>query len=229
MAEHLLIQGDCRAVLAAFPSRGVAIITDPPFGIGLGTAYRSNKRANLAACRDYVPILGDDAPFDPAHLLRFETVALFGANHYADRLPPSACWLVWDKRDGLTPNDQADCELVWTNCQRAARIFSHRWCGMIKDSEQNERRVHPTQKPVAVFRWIIAQMKLPQATLIVDPYLGAGACGIAAGELGYNFVGIELDAGYLAIARERIGRAYSQAVMFAPGDFTACDQMDAAE
>jgi site-specific DNA-methyltransferase (adenine-specific)/modification methylase len=217
MTEYRLILGDCRDALGAFASRGAAIITDPPYGIGIDTARKKNRRGRLCEIKnDYPPIIGDDAPFDPSHLLRFETVVLFGANHYADKLPPSSGWIVWDKLAGLTPNDQSDCELAWTNRRRAARLFSHRWYGMIKDSERAERRAHPTQKPVALFKWIIAQMKLPADTLIIDPYLGAGACGVAAGELGYNFVGMEIDAHYFAIAERRIARAYSQARMFAP-------------
>lgn len=203
MAEFLIIQGDCRKILNGFPDE-IIIITDPPYGISLETDYKGNQRSNLAECGSFPPIFGDSEPFDPSHLLRFKTVVLFGGNYYADKLPARGGWLVWDKRDGMNKNDQADCELAWTNRNKAARLFRHRWNGMIKASEQGQRRVHPTQKPVALFRWIISVLELPEDCLIVDPYLGSGACGVAAVEMGYNFVGIEHEAEYCHISQKRI-------------------------
>ena len=214
MATFKVILGECEPVLAELPSKGVAIITDPPYGISLETDYRANQRGKLAQCNDFPRIHGDDRPFDPAHLLRFEAVVLFGANHFADKLPQSSGWFIWDKRDGMSSNDQSDCELAWTNRQRAARIFRHRWNGMIKASEKDSRRVHPTQKPVALFKWVITQLQLPQDTLIVDPYLGSGPCGVAAGELGYNFLGVEIVEQYYKAAVKRISAAFAQPLLF---------------
>lgn len=201
-------------MLAELPSKGIAIITDPPYGISLETDYKSNQRGKLSQCNDFPKIYGDDRPFDPAHLLHFETIVLFGANHFADKLPQSSGWFIWDKRDGMSSNDQSDCELAWTNRQRAARIFRHRWNGMIKASEKDSRRVHPTQKPVALFKWVITQLQLPPDTLIVDPYLGSGPCGVAAGELGYNFLGVEIVEQYYKAAVKRISAAFAQPLLF---------------
>lgn len=223
MAKFRLVHGDCVPVLAGLPRQRVAIISDPPYGINLQTDYKASKRGKLAQSNDFAPIVGDDKPFDPSHLLGFETVVLFGANNFASKLPDTTGWIVWDKRDGMTSNDQSDCEIAWTNRNRAARLFRHRWNGMIKDSEKTQRRLHPTQKPVALFRWVITLLGIPSDFLIVDPYMGSGACGVAAGELGYDFLGCEIVEQYFKVASKRITAAFAQQGLFnqsAPN--TAC-------
>lgn len=200
-----VIQNDAVEVL-----RGLSAdlcLTDPPYGVSERTARLSNGRSNAAASYDFPPVVGDDEPFDPSHLLRFKKVILWGANYYADKLPCLPSWFVWDKREGTTSDDNADCEMAWTNLGTPARLFPHLWRGMIKASERDERRVHPTQKPVALMRWCIEQAKLPQAATIIDPYCGSGSVGVAAVTMGFNFIGIEIDPHYCQVARARISRA----------------------
>lgn len=206
--------GDCLDYLSELPSEGVALISDVPYGINLDTSNDGSHRSVMTQAYDYPPIHGDDKPFDPSPLLRFEYIALFGANNYADKLPPKMGWMVWDKRDGITPNDQSDCELIWTNRDCAARLFRHYWYGMIKASEKDQRRLHPSQKPIAVMRWVIEQLKLPKDTLIADPYMGAGATGIAALQLGYSFWGCEIEPMYYTHAARRIAQAEAQPSLF---------------
>ena len=201
--------GDCLDVLPTLAA-DVAIIADPPYGVRARTAYKQNGRSNLAECNDFAPVYGDDKPFDPSPFLRFEKVILFGANHYCSRLPDASCWLTWDKREGITSNDNADCEMAWTNLGGPSRLFRHMWSGMIKASEKDQQRVHPTQKPVALMRWCIEQAKLVPGTLIVDPFMGAGATGIAAVQLGYPFLGCEIVPAYFDIAQRRIVDAQAQ-------------------
>ena len=202
--------GDCLDVLPTLA--GVdALISDPPYGISARTNYRERKRGALAPCNNFAPIVGDDRPFDPAPLLRFPLVVLFGANHYAGELPGGA-WHVWDKVDGLPScrpigfNDNSDCEFIWANRTGAARIFRHRWMGAMKASEHSARRVHPTQKPIDLLRQIIEYYTRPGDT-VCDPYMGSGTTGIAAVQAGRNFIGIEIDPDYFEIARQRIEQA----------------------
>ncbi len=197
--------GDCRTILPQLDSRGIQLLlSDPPYGVNLDTAYKSNQRGPLAGCNDYPPIYGDDKPFDPSFLLYFDKICLWGANYYTDKLPVSGKWLVWDKRDGIGINDQADCELAW--CKGAIgnvpRIFRHLWNGMLKDSERDQRRVHPTQKPVALMRWCINQFYVQ--TLIVDPFMGSGSTLVAAKIMNHPAVGIEINEAYCKIAVERL-------------------------
>lgn len=195
-----LYLGDCREIAPTLP-RAQAVVTDPPYGIGFVHSGKGGKLARSTAFGGEA-IIGDNTPFDPSPWLEYKTVLLFGANHFADRLPPSANWLIWDKRDGVCSNDQADCELAWTNRRGPARIIRHLWNGMLKKSERGEVRVHPTQKPIEVMRWAIQQIGRPAS--ILDPYMGSGTTGIAAVNLGLQFTGIELEPKYFDAACKRI-------------------------
>lgn len=213
-----LYHGDCLDILPTLEAGSVdAVVTDPPYGMDAKTNYKSRKRGALAECNDFPPIEGDAEPFDPLPWLGFPVVGLFGANWYANKLPPSGAWIVWDKLDGLSSereigfNDNSDCELMWTNKGKAARIIRHRWMGCMKASEHGQRRVHPTQKPVALMVDIVSYLTQPGAT-VLDPFMGSGTTGVACVQTGRNFIGIEIDEGYFNIARERIEAAQREMV-----------------
>jgi site-specific DNA-methyltransferase (adenine-specific) len=208
-----LYLGDCLEILPTL-ARVDAVITDPPYGIGYSHGVGGGKLARSTQF-DSHPIVGDDRPFDPMPWVEFDKVVLFGANHYASRLPDSSFWLVWDKRDGVCSNDQADCEMAWVKGKGNARVIRHLWNGMLKDSERGEIRCHPTQKPVAVMAWAIEQVKLAPKSRILDPYAGSATTGIAALKAGHAFVGIEIHEPYFEIACERIENAQRQERLFA--------------
>ena len=208
-----LYHGDCLEILQALDTKRVAaVITDPPYGMDAKVNYKTRKRGALAECNDFDPIEGDDKPFDPSPWLVFPVVALFGANWYANKLPTSGAWIVWDKLDGLTSdrdvgfNDNSDCELIWTNKGKAARIIRHRWMGCMKASEHRQKRVHPTQKPVELMASIVRYLTQPD-DIVLDPYMGSGSTGVACIQAGRNFIGIEIGEGYFNIAKERIEKA----------------------
>jgi site-specific DNA-methyltransferase (adenine-specific)/modification methylase len=218
--QYSLYLGDCLEVMREFDDNSVdAVITDPPYGIDVATNYAERKRTALAQCNNFKPIVGDDKPFDPKPFLKFPVVALFGANYYSEKLPPSGGWIVWDKLDGLVSqreigfNDNSDCEFIWTNKGNAARIIRHRWMGAMKGSEQTVARVHPTQKPVVLMKKLIKYLTDP-GDVVFDPYLGSGTTGVACAQLGRRFIGVEIDPDYFEIARKRIEVAYAQIVMF---------------
>ena len=209
-----LLLGDCREIAPTL-ERPAAVISDPPYGISERTARATAGRSNAAAALDFAPVHGDAEPFDPAPwLTAADRVVLWGANHYAGRLCGSSRWLVWDKREGGTPDDNADCEIAWTNVPGPARLFRHLWRGMIKASEREDSRIHPTQKPIALMRWCIQQAKVPPGGVILDPYLGSGSTGVAAVEMRHPFVGIEIDPSYFATACRRIEAAQRQGDLF---------------
>ena len=200
--------GDCIEFMKALPDGCVdAVVTDPPYGINLDTNYKARGRGRLADCSDYPPIHGDDRPFDPSPWLNYPITALCGANYYADRLPPSPRWLVWDKRDGMASNNQADCELIWTNAKGPARVFRHRWNGMIKASERTARRCHPTQKPIALMAWVLDQVRVPSGGVVFDPFMGSGTTAVACIATGRHYIGCEISEDYCAIAERRIREA----------------------
>jgi site-specific DNA-methyltransferase (adenine-specific) len=202
----VIYHGDCRDILPLIEPETIdLVLTDPPYGVAERTDRLSRGRSNAYHSLDFAPVAGDDQPFDPALVLRYKRVMLFGANHFADRLPPSAAWVVWDKRDGTTPDDNADCELIWSNIPGPARLYSHLWRGMIKASERNQVRVHPTQKPVALMRWIIERWSKP-GDLILDPYMGSGPIARACADTGRRYIGIELEERYCEIAAKRMAQ-----------------------
>ena len=164
------------------------LLTDPPYG--LGEAKGKNKsRTKLAVAKDYGVSDWDDKPPSDFDLIWLRDLAtwqiMWGGNYFV--LPPSKCWLVWDKENS---GDFADCELAWTNLDKAVRIFRYLWNGMIK--EQPEYRMHPTQKPLALMKWCITQAPSDVKT-VVDPYSGSGTTLVAAKALGLSAVGVEQD------------------------------------
>jgi len=214
-----LYQGDCRERIANTVAD--ALIADPPYGINLSKLIGGNRdkygRWKYAKKRsEYYEIVGDDRPFDPAPFLHFEKIVLWGGNHFASRLPDARCWLVWDKREGTTSDNQADCEMAWTNLPGPARLLRHLWRGMIRRGEENSTshaRQHPTQKPVALMEWCIAQCNLAPNSVICDPFMGSGTTGIAAIRNGHRFIGFEIDKTHFETACRRVEQALQQPKM----------------
>lgn len=197
--------GDCLAILPTLEAGSVdCILADPPYGIEAVKRGKCFGTSNACKVNTYAPIMGDDQPFDPTHLLDLApTVCLWGANHYSHMLPKAACWLVWDKRDGCNPNPLADCELAWVNRDAPARLFHHRWMGMIRASERGPR-LHPTQKPAALMQWALDTLGVAQDAIVCDPYMGSGPVAEACVLTNRRFIGIEIDERYCEIAVKRI-------------------------
>jgi len=207
-----IYHGDCREVLPSLQFDLGLLLTDPPYGISERTDRKAKGRGNLAECNDFPPVYGDDEPFDPSHLLGYKPAVLFGGNYYADKLPSVSSWLVWDKLDGLRTDkrdlgfdDNADCELAWTNVGGPARIIPLRWKGMLKATERDLKRVHPTQKPVSLMQRIIAALARPVG-VVLDPYMGGGSTLRAAKDLGRTSIGIEISEAYCEVAANRMSQ-----------------------
>ena len=203
-----LYLGDCREVLPTLPKVD-ACITDPPYGIG-ENSKKVASRSNATTAKDYGNFDWDKAP-PAAELIEAmrsmsQWQAFFGGNYFS--LPPTSCWLVWDK---MNSGDFADCELAWTNWPKAVRKIQWRWNGMIRQG--NEARYHPTQKPLEVMKWVIDLC--PKAQTILDPFMGSGTTGVAAVQMGRRFIGIEREPKYFDIACRRIEDAQRVQDMFA--------------
>ena len=184
-------------------------IVDPPYGIG--ESGKTNKtRSILAISKNYKPFSGEDleAPnslyFDELKRISKNQI-IWGANHFIDNLPfnvSSPCWIVWDKDNGKT--DFADSELAWTSFKSAVRNFSFKWQGMLQqDMKNKEFRIHPTQKPKALYKWLL-QNYAKEGDKILDTHLGSGSIAIACHEMGFDLVGCELDTDYYNAMMERI-------------------------
>lgn len=198
-----IYHGDCREILPSLDSVDL-IVTDPPYGIG-EAAGKNKSRTKMAVAKDYGTATWDNEP-PPDWMFglmraKSQSQIIFGGNYFA--LPPSSCWLVWDKVNG--ESDFADCELAWTNLPRAVRKFEWRWAGMLQqDMGRKEFREHPTQKPLAVMKWAILQA--PDSKSIIDPFMGSGTTLIAAKSLDIIAIGIEREEKYCEIAAKRLSQ-----------------------
>ena len=198
-----VVEGDATLLLSS-PPKPFFVLTDPPYGISHPTNYHKRGRGKLAKCSDYPEVVGDNKPFDPAWLLSFNVpTVMWGANHFASRLPDSGGWIVWDKKRPPTL-DQATCELAWTNFVKGVRIFHFLWNGMMREGSPKEKLFHPTQKPIQLTEWILNLKWTPRESLMLDPYCGAGSSLIAAKKLGRHFLGIDICPEYCEIARQRL-------------------------
>jgi len=209
IGDATLYLGDCMDVLPTL-DKVDAVICDPPYGIN-ENSKKVASREKLAAATDYGFFDWDKAPPPDALIELIRTKgqhqAFFGGNYFT--LPPTSCWLVWDK---MNSGDFADCELMWTNWTKAVRRLQWRWNGMIRQG--NEPRYHPTQKPLEVMKWVIELC--PKSDTILDPFMGSGTTGVAAIQLGRKFIGIEREPKYFDIACKRIEQAAAQGQLFEP-------------
>jgi len=213
-----LWHGDCRDMSDI---KCDVIITDPPYGIKyiprkIGKNETRIKYSNFEGRK----MEGDIEPFDPMWILAFnKPTLLWGANHYADKLPVSSHWLVWDKRGkGYYGNNSfSDCELSWCSTKGVARIYLHIWNGIVRQGEESAKygtgKLHPTQKPVALMMWCLKEMKVTNGMTVYDPYMGSGTTGIACIRMGCKFIGVEKEADYFEVARQRIENEFLQRKM----------------
>ena len=143
-----------------------------------------------------------------------------GANHFISKIPyDSTCWIVWDKVNGNT--DFADCELAWTSFDTAVRKISFMWNGMLQgksiseghlmqgDKSKNEKRIHPNQKPVALYEWILSRYAKPN-DIILDTHAGSASSLMACYNTNHKFVGFELDEYYYKVSKQRLNTEMAQ-------------------
>ena len=138
-----------------------------------------------------------------------KNVIIWGANHFIENIPNanSSCWIVWDKDN---TGDFADCELAYASFKKAVRKFKWRWNGMFQqDMKNKEIRIHPTQKPVKLYEWLIMNYA-KEGDKILDTHLGSGSIAIACHNLGYDLTACELDKEYYNAAIKRLNEHTAQ-------------------
>lgn len=190
------------------------IYTDPPYGIAIVNKEGHVGRSRLARVTTYMPVAGDqntDVAADAFRLLTTEYPEAmhvwWGGNHYAATagLPDSSCWLIWDKENG--ENHFADAELAWTNHGGAVRMLRHMWNGMLRASER-DKRVHPTQKPVALAEWAFSVVD-PEHTreTVLDVFGGSGSTLLACHTTGRSGLLMEMEPAYADVICRRYQKA----------------------
>jgi site-specific DNA-methyltransferase (adenine-specific)/modification methylase len=216
IGDCVLYLGDCSEIVPKQKITDYNLVTDPPYGIN-ENSKKVASRGSLAPPTNYGEFDWDKEKISKEiiDLLRENSKhqIIFGGNYY--KLPPTSCWLVWDKQNGKS--DFADCELAWTNLQKAVRLIQWQWRGFIRKGEQdktiNFKRCHPTQKPVGVMEWCLNHLP-DDGRIILDPFMGSGTTGVACVKTGRKFIGIEQNPEYFEIACERIKEAYKQPDFF---------------
>jgi DNA modification methylase len=205
IGECRLLLGDCLDVLPTL-GKVEACVTDPPYGIADKWVGGSGHGWGKARAESVLRNEWDAKPLDERALAIILAAAdqhiIWGGNYFD--LPPSRCWLVWNKPErGFT---LAEAELAWTNRDSVVRVI---------DAPRSEAdRKHPTQKPVAVMAFSVEKTR----GTVIDPFMGSGTTGVACVKLGRKFIGIEISEEYFNIACARIEKAYAQGDLFIEQD-----------
>lgn len=209
---------DNMELMAQYPDKHFDLaIVDPPYGIGESLKKRENTTSEkwkaptkkIHRPKDWDKISPNKSYFD--ELIRVsKNQIVWGANHFISRMPyDSSCWLVWDKKNG--ESDFADCELAWASFDKAVRKFEWLWNGFQK--EKPEVRIHPTQKPVALYKWLLHNYA-KQGDKILDTHLGSMSIAIACHDYGFHLTGCELDPDYFAAGVQRVQYHIKQLSLF---------------
>lgn len=203
MEFDTIFNQDCLVGLKALPDKSVdLILTDPPYG---KKADKGTNGFGAAKNRRYAG--GWDSMIPPPELFNemfrvAKNLIIFGGNYFGHLLPPSKCWIFWDKKgDVAFQNPFADGELIYTTFTKPVKRIVFRQQGFITDSK--DKRYHPTQKPTELVQQLIEQFSEP-GQLICDPFLGSGTTAVAAVKADRHYIGWEIDPGYFQICCDRL-------------------------
>ena len=218
MAKIELYNMDCMEAMAKMPDRAYDLaIVDPPYG---GTVKQGGYTVNKMGGKDYQHAYNLALWKQPPPTIDYfrelrrvsENQIIWGANHCASKLPfDSPCWIVWYKE--REAQHWADCELAWASFDSAVKIFKWAWDGFRQgDMKNKEKRIHPTQKPVRLYEWLLNNYAKP-GDRILDTHLGSGSSAIACDIMGYDFTGYEIDKEYYEAAKARLKQHQRQGVL----------------
>jgi len=195
-----IYHGDCKELLPDLVFD--VVVTDPPYGI--------NYEQTIKTTTEWELVTGDETS-DLARWLIAEVhptpMLVFGINHFADCLPVAGRWICWDKRVVESADKMlgSPFELAWINTpeDKSGYMIRLQHGGIVNADKANEKRQHPTQKPVKLMRRCLGYM--PEG-VILDPFMGSGSTLRAAKDLGRKAIGIEIEEKYCEIAAKRMGQ-----------------------
>lgn len=219
MSEFL--NKDCMEDMVNFPDNHFQLaIVDVPYGIGAGKYKRGGTQYGQSKAKCKVYDLKDWDSASPSkkywdELFRVsKNQIIWGANHFISKIPyDSSCWIVWDKMNG-EGSGYADCELAWTSFKTAVRRINYRWSGMLQqDMKNKEVRIHPTQKPVQLYKWLLKNYAQSDFK-ILSTHVGSGSDLIAFEDFGCEYRGYEIDKDYYNAAKKRLKQHTDQLTIF---------------
>lgn len=207
---------DCIEGMKHYPDNYFDLaVVDPPYGINMDGGKIGGD--NLSKAKDYTKKDWDNKAPDKNYFEELKRVSknqiIFGANHFIENIPNanSSCWIIWDKDNTC---NFSDGELAWTSFDTAVRKIKWRWNGMLQqDMKNKEKRIHPTQKPVALYDWIFKNYA-NEGDKILDTHLGSGSSRIAANKARLDFTGFEIDEEYFRDSEKRFKEFISQTRLF---------------
>lgn len=185
-------------------------IVDPPYGIKISKTGNVGGR-KLAKVKDYGKKEWDNNIPNKSYFEELKRISknqiIFGGNYMIEHLKNTPCFLIWDKNN---TGNFADAELAWTSFKSATKIFKSTWNGMLQhDMKNKEIRIHPTQKPIRLYEWILMNYA-KEGDKILDTHLGSGSIAIACHNLGFDLTACELDKEYYEAAMKRLKEHQSQ-------------------
>ena len=198
---------DCMDYMGQFPDKHFELaIVDPPYGIGANKETPHNRWKDWGI-KQWDSTAPDDGYFTTLFRVSKNQI-IWGANHFIERINRnSAAWILWDKEQRNF--SLADGELAWSSFDKALRIFT-----MSRGAALREGKIHPTQKPVALYKWLLTNYA-KSGDKILDTHLGSGSSRIAAWDLGFDFYATELDKDYFDAQEKRFADHIAQPNMFA--------------
>jgi site-specific DNA-methyltransferase (adenine-specific) len=210
-----LLNIDCMEYMKTLPDKAFDLaVVDPPYGIGIVEAIRKSTTAGTSNMfkmtkgrdgSDFDGKIPDEAYFIELKRVTVNQI-IWGGNYFLDYIGRTNGFAVWDKMNGTNP--MADAELAWTSFNKSTKMFR-----MHHFSAGYDAKIHPTQKPIALYGWILRNYAKP-GQRILDTHLGSGSSAIAAHYFGCDFVGCEIDTDYFNAAKERFDRETRQVAMF---------------
>ena len=194
--------GDCMDLLAELPDKSIDLaIVDPPYGIGKRLSQGAGKLKNSALqnMNSEWDVLPDENYFKELNRISINQI-IWGSNYFS--LPPTRGIICWDKKQFMPTFSR--WELAWTSFDRPAKMF---------ENIGNEQRIHPTQKPIALYRWLLQNYAKP-GDKIIDTHSGSGSLACACHLEKFDFIAIEKDPHYHALSVKRLEELRSQGVLF---------------
>ena len=211
-----LYNADCMEVMKTFKDKQFSLaIVDPPYGIGMDKTHFKTKSSNSKPtdynAKDWDSAIPNKEYF--AELMRVsKNQIIWGGNYFVENLTNSSCWVVWDKDNG--DSIHADCELAWTSFKTGVRKIKWLWHGMRQQNMKNkEKRIHPTQKPVQLYKWLL-QNYAKDGDTILDTHFGSLSIGIACHDMKFDLTAIELDKDYYEQGKQRLINHQRQLTIF---------------
>lgn len=202
---------DCMEAMREYPDKYFELaIVDPPYGIGadkmtLGNGQRMLHRGSWDSSAP------NKSYFDELYRVSRNQI-IWGANHFVSKIPfDSSCWIFWDK--GTGDNDYADGELAWTSFRSVVKKKFISWVGANAKEKTEVDRIHPTQKPVALYTWLLNNYAKP-GDKILDTHAGSASSGVACHKMGFDWTGCEIDKDYYTAASKRLEAVKAQVSMF---------------